>query len=55
MLGYGVENKIIFPGTSNKGYDCLFFVFIWFSGSWNSSFQIKKGGNYKIIFPTPLP
>ena len=36
---------------------CLFvvFVFIWIFSSWSSSFEIQKGGNFKIIFPVLYP
>ena len=36
----------------------MFIVFIWcfeFSRSWFSSFNLQKGGNFKIIFPLPYP
>ena len=31
------------------------FVFIRISHSWSCSFEIQKGGNFKIIFPVPYP
>ena len=39
----------------NQNILVLVFVFIWFwiSSSWYSSFNLKKGLNFKIIFPFP--
>ena len=43
--------------TSNENNNKNVFVFIWFwiSRSWNSSFIIQKGSNFKIIFLVPYP
>ena len=43
---------------SNENKNVFVYVFIWcfeFSRSWFSSFNLKKGGNFKIIFPFPYP
>ena len=45
-------------GNSKSNENKNVFVFIWcfeFSRSWFSSFNLKKGGNFKIIFPFPYP
>ena len=43
---------------SNENKNVFVYVFIWcfeFSRSWFSSFNLKKGRNFKIIFPFPYP
>ena len=44
--------------NKNKRVFVFIFIFIWcfeFSRCWFSSFNLKKGGNFKIIFPFPCP
>ena len=55
-----IERGISRAGNSksNENKNVFVYVFIWcfeFSHSWFSSFNLKKGGNFKIIFPFPYP
>ena len=51
---WGTSRAVNSKSNENKNV----FVFIWcfeFSRSWFSSFNLQKGGNFKIIFPLPYP
>ena len=41
--------------TICSNWDVFVCVFSWISRSWNCSFKIQKGGNFKIIFPVQYP